>query len=411
MSCLINGYIRNICSNLLSFNLFGSASIVENQLWATRIYIVLLIACVITISLKTSFEQQTILISVQYPNEEEFNRLHIQYSTTLTCPCSRTSVEYKNFITFSVQYHQLCHSYFVSPTWSMALMNAYGDMWINPGAVLLGTHSAILFYLCNQTDVIVYLAVNDFLSRKIINIEAMPQSLFESQLNSYIERFLQETSTNFRQTLAYITDTFRINQFQHKFMSSWLTTLSTEQELFVLNSIPLAYVNDSVECVCAHSLAPCSTPIIFTNSSGYRFYANGLMESCLPIDGVRSSTLECFFDRECVDLLANMTQFFNNALIPTLESSELIRFTKETPLNTIIDELFIESWHSSLNYSDYFVKCAPKTCQYSLVQSNNTVEVVVTLIGLYGGLVFSLRIIVWYGLVLSRSLIARIHPM
>ncbi len=67
---------------------------------------------------------------------------------------------------------------------------------------------------------------------------------------------------------------------------------------------------------------------------------------------------------------------------------------------TLIDELFIESWINSSNYSAYFSICAPLTCQYSYVERNSILYMITTFLGLYGGLTVGLKFLVWHGLLI-----------
>jgi hypothetical protein len=85
---------------------------------------------------------------------------------------------------------------------------------------------------------------------------------------------------------------------------------------------------------------------------------------------------------------------------------------------TLIDELFIESWINSSNYSAYFSTCAPLTCGYSYTKRSNFLYMLTTFLGLYGGLTVGLKLIIWHVLLIywkiDQSIIhrhRRINPM
>lgn len=124
------------------------------------------------------------------------------------------------------------------------------------------------------------------------------------------------------------------------------------------------------------------------------------------MDGLRLSTLECLFDQVCLNQIVSLINFTNpitvlNSSIPTLYPSS------NTSIGSMIDHLFIESWHNSSSYSSYFQNCAPTTCQYSRVERHDFVYIVTYLLGLYGGLTVAFQILVWHGLQLIFMIIAR----
>ena len=64
----------------------------------------------------------------------------------------------------------------------------------------------------------------------------------------------------------------------------------------------------------------------------------------------------------------------------------------------LIDELFIETWKNSSNYSEYYLFCAPLECRYTYATKTNGLYILTTFLGLYGGLSVGLKLVVWYGL-------------
>jgi hypothetical protein len=77
-------------------------------------------------------------------------------------------------------------------------------------------------------------------------------------------------------------------------------------------------------------------------------------------------------------------------------------FTPTTTISILIDELFVEHWINHSNYSNYFLSCAPRSCSYTYVQRMDALYMITTLLGLYGGLTFVLRFVVWHGLRIIR---------
>jgi hypothetical protein len=50
-----------------------------------------------------------------------FKQLHLKHAENLSCPCSKVSVSYKDFINSTIKFHPICSSFFVSQQWIEAL--------------------------------------------------------------------------------------------------------------------------------------------------------------------------------------------------------------------------------------------------------------------------------------------------
>jgi hypothetical protein len=161
-------------------------------------------------------------------------------------------------------------------------------------------------------------------------------------------------------------------------------------------TIPQSYNNGT--CTCAALLAAtCSRPLVFLVNESATITLPGLVSGCLPVDGLRQSTLECFFDLLCLSMLEML---LNGSIVPLpLNRSLITRFPyKSTTLGKIIDQLFVEEWSNTSNYSSYYHACSPRECRYTFIERNNALYIITTLLGFYGGLTFSLRFIVMHTL-------------
>ncbi|CAF4298579.1 unnamed protein product, partial [Rotaria sp. Silwood2] len=88
----------------------------------------------------------------------------------------------------------------------------------------------------------------------------------------------------------------------------------------------------------------------------------GLFVSCLLVDSLLASSLKCFYNASCIQMLIKWRSFDSSsftadsrimnvtALDPTIHS----RFSPDMILDKIISQLFIEDWTTSTNYSSYY---------------------------------------------------------
>ncbi|CAF1358574.1 unnamed protein product [Rotaria sordida] len=126
------------------------------------------------------------------------------------------------------------------------------------------------------------------------------------------------------------------------------------------------------------------TQITITVLLGLIFLLTGLVIGCLSVYGLRLSTLEYLYNRTCKKSLVNFANILHG--VYELYDSLYIRLTpiSSVTIGTSIDELFIETWENTYNYSNYYSICAPLTCRYTYVDRNNTTYMLTTFLGLYG---------------------------
>ena len=114
--------------------------------------------------------------------------------------------------------------------------------------------------------------------------------------------------------------------------------------------------------------------------------SRGMMAGCYAIEALVQTTLECFYDQECI----NADGTFPSLDISTLEKSQ---FNMNTTIEVLLNHLMVEEYFTNISYEKYFNACAPSSCTYSYIGHGSTVEAITSLIGLYGGLVIITRCI------------------
>jgi hypothetical protein len=120
----------------------------------------------------------------------------------------------------------------------------------------------------------------------------------------------------------------------------------------------------------------------------------GMKIGCTPSESFRLSTLECFYDQSCIDLIqqyTNYTSSINSTNSPSLLSPTMSRFPINTTIAELINDLFIEQWATTINYSSYYEQCSPLICSYTYNQQFNPMYTITFLLGLQGGLIIVLK--------------------
>ncbi|UJR24406.1 hypothetical protein I4U23_005783 [Adineta vaga] len=166
---------------------------------------------------------------------------------------------------------------------------------------------------------------------------------------------------------------------------SGLCKLSTE---LIQNS-----VNQFLSCG-LHSNCTSQASFLITNSSD-PIEIKGLKIGCTPSESFLASTLECFYDISCINLIQEYTNYTNKVNVTTIPIPHLSAMINQSSVNLTIAELvnnlFIENWTTTMNYSSYFEQCSPLLCSYTYLQKFNSLYTITLLCGLQGGLTIVLK--------------------
>ncbi|CAF4117366.1 unnamed protein product, partial [Adineta steineri] len=121
-------------------------------------------------------------------------------------------------------------------------------------------------------------------------------------------------------------------------------------------------------------------------------YIEGFFAGCTPLEGLLNSTLDCFYDIKCVQLLADYFPTLNQSNISLMDSI-LVPPKQNKTVYDHLHTLFIDEWSIDVNYSKYYGECAPTSCTYTIIDPINFSSAFTLLIGIYGGLIIILRLI------------------
>ncbi|CAF1343282.1 unnamed protein product [Rotaria sp. Silwood1] len=268
---------------------------------------------------------------------------------------------------------------------------------------VISAHAQLLRSFCtNAQQASSYAAVNT-LASSLVSAKAMPSSLVAVQVNIQTET-LKSTS---QAQLSGGINAFRLVASSTHEMSGLGTNfflyIPSNESSTASSSINVYQRdNNSTPCYCL-TIDKCAMPAALYSTRQmptFGFYnlgnfANqsipitGIQVGCFPIDGLLASTLECYYNRSCLELIiSNSTSF--SPLLSTLSS----RFPRNATVEMLVDEVMVEDWSINTSFAAYYAECAPNTCTYSYNQRNDFLIIFTTILALIGGLNTVLRLLV-----------------
>ncbi|CAF4133929.1 unnamed protein product, partial [Adineta steineri] len=368
----INKMFSNNFFHLISLNFIKQIFIchTENQI-IHRLHVILVIGILTTFYIFSTFTPRVITIQTNTPSLKMYEDLYKEYNDTLACPCSQLSMKYKSILTLTTRFHEICSSGFITDRWRSYLYekrdndNRHSPYDFYNSAV---GQFKLLSTFCNLSNETVSESIFQLGTTDLINNQLLSSYILNNTIEMFINEFQQTMSQLFVNSISLVRETISSNMFMTAYLSNWeFERTNNDSSYKVIYIFPLNYTG----CSCSSSSKCVSS-------------SRGMLTGCYPLETIFQTTLHCFYNQQCIDSTNN----FNSINISSLETS---RFSVNQTIESVVNELMIEELKFKINYPNYFNACSPSLCIYSYVDKRNAIEGILTLIGLYGGLVIICR--------------------
>lgn len=439
----------------VELNLFESGreetETVRRERWSTRIYLVLLIAILFVMALYKGLGNQTSQITVKRPSQALFESLDQKYPNTLYCPCSTIAINYATFIRIQPTYHQVflllnyveelkcqgvekikastptpyliqmteeqlslvvhpflmcyqvCSSSFITQDWISATYIAnLSYIWSMDARRVASAYAQFLRSFCKWGHMSLGRIVNESLASFFINSQALSSSNLQSKVDEALGQTRRTGPLLMTEVLLGIRFTAMGNQLMSGLSTETFIFKPTDGAEMAAVGINAYQMLNGSTCYC-YSINKCLGPAaVYSNHveptfGVYHLNANGtlvkgMQTACYPLEGVMASTLECYFDSSCLQLLVG-----NSTPFTPLDSTRPSRFPPNTTVKDLLYELMAEQWSFDVFPEDYYIQCAPLTCTYSYTHRNTVLSITTTIITIFGGLSIALQLMLpWF---------------
>ncbi|CAF0892704.1 unnamed protein product [Adineta steineri] len=385
----IINFIRNF--NIFTKNNLTDSHIRKNELISTRIFIIVFIICLLTFTLYTFLQIQTKTITINNPTQVQFEQLNNISANNLQCPCRQLSISYKKFIIIQPTYHQICSSNFVSDLWFLNnFWTRTDDYTARDFRHMAPYYYIILLKLCQYVNTTIENRLTQFYANEYVTSQVIDINIFYNEINALIELFQTTTQQSHKQSLDIIYGM----TFSNQLISAKITNVAYTIYNDGIKEVAHPFLLDYDNCTCVTD-RNCNGKLGFfiTDDIQDQDTVPGMYISCYFFDSLLLSTIECFYDDQCIKRIKSyMYPYSNiyNILIP-LNTSIPSRYSNKTSFKTIIDNLFIEDWNVLYFYEKYYSQCQPLYCSYVVEQHPDIIFILTRVIGICGGLIVILK--------------------
>ncbi|UJR29660.1 hypothetical protein I4U23_017208 [Adineta vaga] len=190
----------------------------------------------------------------------------------------------------------------------------------------------------------------------IKTIRRRREKLFYEKVQHFIMEFIQSTT----KMLSYDWNSIRL-VFHSNMIVSGLNTDSVTYFQGTYPSLELAVLLLPYETCRCFSSAMCSMNalIFFYNSTNALpiYTIPGFYIGCYIDDAVRISTLECYFNQSCVDLLKLYLNYSKSFETKSLNPNDIKTYNVTSTINDLFKNAIVEQWLSNNSYKNYYEKC------------------------------------------------------
>jgi hypothetical protein len=231
---------------------------------------------------------------------------------------------------------------------------------------------------CNLADQTINHSLTQFYSDQYISASVTPQRSFEAEIGSSIDKFQSSSKSSFSLSLAMIRNTTQANALFSALETNCELYLTYDRTKFGMRH------KEYKDCNCAFS-SKCTEQ--FYNVPG--FYAG-----CFVVESLFQSTLECFYDQQCIDNLIRSLLPSPSMNVTALDASSSSNYPKNSTIKKLVDNLMIEQWNTTTVFENYYNACQPKQCTYTFETHNDIIYILTTLFGIAGGLTQTLKLVI-----------------
>lgn len=350
----IKTYLKNL--NLFEVNHNCDQEQIRTSIISTRIYLILLISTIITIALTAWLRIETIIITVEQPNQVQFQSL----PRNKHCPCSKVSIAYGEFTLIDVtDYHPICSSEFISDRWIEVLYSKSNLTQHNPDdfrAFGFAQFQA-LAALCRLSKLSVEQSIASFNLNTLISPHVFSKTILQTQMKNSIADFKLKAPITFGNQLKLIRRMTTANKLVSGLQTNYRLIFrqnSGDDFSVVHDAWIYNHVTSSFDCEFSETLD--DTFQSFTNLTG-------ISSGCLPVSSILSSTLECLYNQSCVNEILSLFQL--NESFTAMIFNNQTRFHRNSTVQSIIDRLMVENWIENIFYDKYYSQCSSRLCTYS----------------------------------------------
>ena len=287
----------------------------KRERYTTRLYLLCLCLAFFILFCYTITTEETKVYTIDNPTQQRYEQLFQQHPLTIECTCKEIGISYSKFVTITANYHQVCTSGFISPSFFTQLAMIRQDLPLYPADFMLISvgYFQWLTTFCALSQVVFPTQLLLFQSKLYVNNKLLARDSFQTQTEQLIDSFINDLYLYFyrgikqtREMVAFSQPLSATNTITYK-----LPIKRTSSGLQIqVQPVPI-----STDCSCVYDPTRCSKDAAFysyniNNQSFDPIYKiTGLRVACSSMESFLQSTLACWYTSDCYNTVSLL--YFN----------------------------------------------------------------------------------------------------
>lgn len=299
-----------------NYNLFEHSYTDEhtrrNELLSSRLFVLSMIIGSLTITFYSSIVQHTVTYYVKLPSIDKYRQLVNQYPS-LMCECQQTTTSYSVFVSFAPAFHQICSSLYAQTAFTVHYGNITDMFFLGrfSYSVTMTTLVGAIPTLCSKTKRIVSESILTYLETTYLSTYLTHEDEFISSVNISINNLKTSLPARISHFFQLLRNIVHGNQLLSSVFSNAKIQYNTSSiaDESKINLLWLNSINESCNCGASSDSCTvfyddyCNHTYTYQFTDACPFPGKGIAISCDPYDACLFSTMECFFDPVCADIV------------------------------------------------------------------------------------------------------------
>lgn len=366
---------------------------IRNGQIATRLYIFILISALTILSVYTLSDEQIHQMNIVAPSLQNYMDISAKIGKdNIVCPCDEVSISYSSFMNTKLIFHPICSSQFIEQSW-FEFLKSFENNYNRAAEFSVNAFYQFQFvaHLCELARTTFSDALEQFYQTKWVTSKMLSKSVVEPAALELIRTQLSTTINTFRRAtdLALLVP-------KYQSISSFLSTFQLDRYID-LNGLefPSQNMDISSYCMCQYSFnckiyvrVSIPSDSIYYDIDG--FVVKNLLTGCSFLKTFMASSIDCFFNQTCLDILQSFANYTGRFRALTLNTT----YAPSSTFQTIVDQMFIDTWYQEFDYSGFYNACHPASCSYTVIERKSVAQLFVVIIGTFGGLNTGLNLVI-----------------
>lgn len=178
---------------------------IRNGCLSTRLYIIILMVVLVTLSIYTLSDEQIRQIVVIAPTLKTFMDMGSKFGKdNLFCPCNEVSIGYNSFMAIELVFHPVCSSHFIEESW-FDFLKPFETLFSRPAEFSVNAFYQFQFVaqLCKLAKSTNDDALQQFYQTKWVTSKMIPQEVVEPAAMELIRTQISTTINTFRRSANF----------------------------------------------------------------------------------------------------------------------------------------------------------------------------------------------------------------